>query len=140
VRLEGKAFGDVPLNLEYKLEVWDSSNSAGVIIDAVRAAKIVADRSIGGPVTSPAAYFMKSPPVQRSDNEARTRGQVHQRRDRTLSPSPPDPPPADLVGRSGDATRRRAGRRAAAARRVKRCHGLAGQRPQQPRRVDKMGP
>ncbi len=72
VRLEGRAFGDVPLNLEYKLEVWDSPNSAGVIIDALRAAKIAKDRGIGGPVTSAAAYFMKSPPVQMEDGAART--------------------------------------------------------------------
>lgn len=71
VRLEGRAFGDVPLNLEYKLEVWDSPNSAGVIIDAVRAAKIALDRGIGGPLTSASAYFMKSPPVQRDDEAAR---------------------------------------------------------------------
>jgi len=70
VRLEGKAFGDVPLNLEYKLEVWDSPNSAGVIIDAVRAAKIALDRGIAGPVTSASSYFMKSPPEQYSDSEA----------------------------------------------------------------------
>jgi myo-inositol-1-phosphate synthase len=71
VRLEGKAFGDVPLNLEYKLEVWDSPNSAGIIIDALRAAKIARDRGIGGPILSPSSYFMKSPPVQYSDDEAR---------------------------------------------------------------------
>jgi myo-inositol-1-phosphate synthase len=71
VRLEGRAFGDVPLNLEYKLEVWDSPNSAGVIIDALRAAKIAKDRGIGGPVTSAAAYFMKSPPEQMEDRAAR---------------------------------------------------------------------
>ncbi len=71
VRLEGRAFGDVPLNLEYKLEVWDSPNSAGVIIDAVRAAKIAKDRGIGGPVLSAASYFMKSPPVQYTDDAAR---------------------------------------------------------------------
>jgi myo-inositol-1-phosphate synthase len=71
VRLEGRAFGDVPLNLEYKLEVWDSPNSAGVIIDAVRAAKIALDRGIGGPVLSAASYFMKSPPVQYADDVAR---------------------------------------------------------------------
>ncbi|HWG27243.1 inositol-3-phosphate synthase [Actinospica sp.] len=71
VRLEGRAFGDVPLNLEYKLEVWDSPNSAGVIIDAVRAAKIALDRGIGGPILSASSYFMKSPPVQYSDDEAR---------------------------------------------------------------------
>ena len=71
VRLEGRAFGDVPLSLEYKLEVWDSPNSAGIIIDAVRAAKIAKDRGIGGPILSAASYFMKSPPVQYSDDEAR---------------------------------------------------------------------
>ncbi|MDQ6875675.1 MAG: inositol-3-phosphate synthase [Actinomycetota bacterium] len=71
VRLEGRAFGDVPLNLEYKLEVWDSPNSAGVIIDAVRSAKIAKDRGIGGPILSASSYFMKSPPVQYSDDEAR---------------------------------------------------------------------
>jgi myo-inositol-1-phosphate synthase len=71
VRLEGRAFGDVPLNLEYKLEVWDSPNSAGIIIDAIRAAKIAKDRGIGGPILSASSYFMKSPPVQYSDDEAR---------------------------------------------------------------------
>jgi len=71
VRLEGRSFGDVPLNLEYKLEVWDSPNSAGVIIDAVRAAKIAKDRGIGGPLLSASSYFMKSPPVQYSDDAAR---------------------------------------------------------------------
>jgi myo-inositol-1-phosphate synthase len=71
VRLEGKSFGDTPLNLEYKLEVWDSPNSAGVIIDAVRAAKIAKDRGIGGPLISPSSYFMKSPPEQFSDDDAR---------------------------------------------------------------------
>ncbi|TCO64738.1 inositol-3-phosphate synthase [Actinocrispum wychmicini] len=70
VRLEGRAFGDVPLNMEYKLEVWDSPNSAGVIIDAVRAAKIALDRGIGGPIESASSYFMKSPPIQYSDSEA----------------------------------------------------------------------
>ena len=71
VRLEGRAFGDVPLNLEYKLEVWDSPNSAGVIIDAIRCAKIALDRKIGGPILSAASYFMKSPPVQYFDDQAR---------------------------------------------------------------------
>ena len=71
VRLEGRAFGDVPLNLEYKLEVWDSPNSAGIIIDAVRAAKLARDRGIGGPILSASSYFMKSPPEQYSDDEAR---------------------------------------------------------------------
>jgi myo-inositol-1-phosphate synthase len=71
VRLEGRAFGDVPLNLEYKLEVWDSPNSAGIIIDAVRAAKLALDRGIGGPILSASSYFMKSPPEQYSDDAAR---------------------------------------------------------------------
>ncbi|GAA2443234.1 inositol-3-phosphate synthase [Actinomadura vinacea] len=71
VRLEGRSFGDTPLNLEYKLEVWDSPNSAGVIIDAVRAAKIAKDRGIGGPILSASSYFMKSPPEQYSDDDAR---------------------------------------------------------------------
>ncbi|GAA1678142.1 inositol-3-phosphate synthase [Fodinicola feengrottensis] len=71
VRLEGRAFGDVPLNLEYKLEVWDSPNSAGIIIDAIRAAKIAKDRGVGGPLLSAASYFMKSPPEQYSDSQAR---------------------------------------------------------------------
>jgi myo-inositol-1-phosphate synthase len=72
VRLEGRAFGDVPLNLEYKLEVWDSPNSAGVIIDAVRCAKVALDRGIGGPLLGASSYFMKSPPVQYRDDDART--------------------------------------------------------------------
>lgn len=73
VRLEGRAFGDVPLNLEYKLEVWDSPNSAGVIIDALRCAKLALDRGIGGPLISPASYFMKTPPVQYTDDQAQAR-------------------------------------------------------------------
>ena len=71
IRLEGRNFGDVPLNLELKLEVWDSPNSAGVIIDAVRCAKVALDRGIGGPLLGASAYFMKSPPVQYTDDEAR---------------------------------------------------------------------
>ncbi len=73
VRLEGRAFGDAPLNLEYKLEVWDSPNSAGIIIDAIRAAKIAKDRGIGGALLSASSYLMKSPPEQREDNEGRAR-------------------------------------------------------------------
>jgi len=71
VRLEGRAFGDVPLNMEYKLEVWDSPNSAGIIIDAIRAAKIALDRGIGGPLLAASSYLMKSPPVQRPDDQGR---------------------------------------------------------------------
>jgi myo-inositol-1-phosphate synthase len=70
IRLEGRNFGDVPLNIELKLEVWDSPNSAGVIIDAVRCAKLALDRGVGGPLLGPSAYFMKSPPVQYRDDEA----------------------------------------------------------------------
>jgi myo-inositol-1-phosphate synthase len=71
VRLEGRAFGDVPLTMEYKLEVWDSPNSAGIIIDAVRAAKIALDRGIGGAIISASTYLMKSPPVQMPDDQGR---------------------------------------------------------------------
>ena len=71
VRLEGTTFGDVPLSLEYKLQVWDSPNSAGIVIDAVRAAKIALDRGLAGPVLAPSSYFMKSPAVQHEDTEAR---------------------------------------------------------------------
>jgi myo-inositol-1-phosphate synthase len=71
IRLEGESFGGVPLNMELKLEVWDSPNSAGVIIDALRCAKVALDRGIGGPLLGPSAYFMKSPPVQYRDEEAR---------------------------------------------------------------------
>jgi len=71
IRLEGRNFGDVPLNIELKLEVWDSPNSAGVIIDAVRCCKIALDRGIGGPLDGPSSYFMKSPAVQHHDDEAR---------------------------------------------------------------------
>ncbi|MHB8430806.1 MAG: inositol-3-phosphate synthase [Acidimicrobiales bacterium] len=68
IRMEGRNFGDVPLNLELKLEVWDSPNSAGVIIDALRCAKLGLDRGLGGPLLGPCAYFMKSPPVQYHDD------------------------------------------------------------------------
>src|SRR5881275_3671881 len=71
VRLEGRAFGDVPLNMEYKLEVWDSPNSAGVVIDALRCCKIAKDRGLGGPILPASSYFMKSPPVQMRDELAR---------------------------------------------------------------------
>jgi myo-inositol-1-phosphate synthase len=73
VRLEGRAFGDVPLNMEYKLEVWDSPNSAGIIIDAIRAAKIAKDRGLGGPIIGASSYLMKSPPVQLPDDQGRAR-------------------------------------------------------------------
>src|SRR5687767_1204767 len=71
IRMEGTTFGDVPLNLELKLEVWDSPNSAGVVIDAIRCAKLALDRKLGGTIVAPASYFMKSPPQQIPDDEAR---------------------------------------------------------------------
>ena len=71
IRLEGRNFGDAPVNLEYKLEVWDSPNSAGIIIDAIRAAKIAKDRGVGGPILSASSYFMKSPPEQYPDDVCR---------------------------------------------------------------------
>lgn len=73
IRLEGTTFGDVPLNLELKLEVWDSPNSAGVVIDAVRCAKLGLDRGLSGALTAPSSYFMKSPPIQYTDDEARAK-------------------------------------------------------------------
>jgi myo-inositol-1-phosphate synthase len=71
IRMEGRTFGDVPLLVEVKLEVWDSPNSAGVVIDAVRCCKLALDRGIKGALTAPSSYFMKTPPVQYSDDEAR---------------------------------------------------------------------
>jgi myo-inositol-1-phosphate synthase len=71
IRLEGQAFGDVPLNVELKLEVWDSPNSAGIVIDALRCAKLAKDRGLSGPLIGRSAYFMKSPPVQFTDEAAR---------------------------------------------------------------------
>jgi myo-inositol-1-phosphate synthase len=71
IRIEGREFGDIPVNLELKLEVWDSPNSAGVVIDALRCAKLALDRGVGGPLIGPSSYFMKSPPVQFADSEAR---------------------------------------------------------------------
>ena len=73
VRLEGHGFGNAPTSLEYKLEVWDSPNSAGVVIDAIRAAKVALDAGLGGPVEAASAYLMKSPPVQLPDPVARAR-------------------------------------------------------------------
>ena len=73
IRMEGTTFGNVPLNLELKLEVWDSPNPAGIVVDAVRCAKLALDRGVGGALTGPSSYFMKSPPVQFTDAEARSR-------------------------------------------------------------------
>ena len=71
IRVEGRGFGDVPLDLELKLQVWDSPNSAGVVIDAIRCARVALDHGEGGPIEGPSAYFMKSPPVQHRDPVAR---------------------------------------------------------------------
>jgi myo-inositol-1-phosphate synthase len=71
IRLEGTTFGEIPLNVELKLEVWDSPNSAGVVIDAVRCCKLALDRGLSGTIVEPSSYFMKSPPVQFTDDEAR---------------------------------------------------------------------
>ena len=73
IRLEGTTFGDVPLNLELKLEVWDSPNSAGVVIDAIRCARLALDRKIGGALIGPSSYYMKSPPEQFTDHAALAR-------------------------------------------------------------------
>ena len=71
IRLEGTSFGNVPLTIEMKLEVWDSPNSAGIVTDAIRCARLALDRGVSGPLIGPSAYFMKSPPVQFSDDAAR---------------------------------------------------------------------
>jgi len=83
IRMEGTTFGDVPLNLEAKLEVWDSPNSAGVVIDAVRCAKLALDRGLSGPLIAPASYFMKTPPKQFRDNIARDMTEAFIRGDET---------------------------------------------------------
>ncbi|MDD5666715.1 MAG: hypothetical protein PHS26_05325, partial [Actinomycetota bacterium] len=71
IRLEGREFGDVPMSVEFKLEVWDSPNSAGIVIDAIRCCKLAMDRGMSGALLGPSAYFMKSPPVQYSDDMAK---------------------------------------------------------------------
>jgi myo-inositol-1-phosphate synthase len=73
LKMEGRTFGDVPLNIELKMEVWDSPNSAGVVIDAIRCCKLALDRGLSGTMVGPSAYFMKSPPIQYSDDEARVK-------------------------------------------------------------------
>ena len=85
IRMEGTTFGNVPLNCEVKLEVWDSPNSAGVVIDAVRCAKLALDRGIGGALTGPSSYFMKTPPVQFTDDEARLHVEEFIRGDQVLA-------------------------------------------------------
>jgi myo-inositol-1-phosphate synthase len=82
IRMEGTTFGNVPINCEVKLEVWDSPNSAGVVIDAIRCAKLALDRGIGGALNGPSSYFMKSPPAQVTDDEAREQVEAFIRGDR----------------------------------------------------------
>jgi myo-inositol-1-phosphate synthase len=90
IRMEGRTFGDVPLNLEAKLEVWDSPNSAGVVIDAIRCLKIARDRGLAGALVSPSAYFMKSSPIQYTDDKAREMVEsfIQGEDNATLPPSP----------------------------------------------------
>ncbi len=91
IRMEGRNFGDVPLNVELKLEVWDSPNSAGVVIDAVRCAKVALDRGIGGPLLGPSSYFMKSPPAQYPDDVC------HRMVEEFIAGTPADTDLADLT-------------------------------------------
>jgi len=99
IKMEGRTFGDVPLNLELKMEVWDSPNSAGVVIDAIRCCKLALDRGLGGAIVAPSAYFMKSPPIQYSDDEARTRTEAFiAGRDQEIPISLPEPELAEIKG------------------------------------------
>ena len=99
LRMEGRTFGDVPLNLELKLEVWDSPNSAGVVIDAIRCCKLARDRGLSGTIVGPSAYFMKSPPIQYSDEEARTRTEEFIAGQEQECPvSLPEPEPVEVEG------------------------------------------
>jgi myo-inositol-1-phosphate synthase len=99
IRLEGTGFGDVPINVELKLEVWDSPNSAGIVIDAVRCAKLALDRGVGGTLEGPSSYFMKSPPVQHPDSVARELTEEFIRGDAApAAPAPAEEPaPATTV-------------------------------------------
>ncbi len=94
IKMEGRTFGDVPLNLELKMEVWDSPNSAGVVIDALRCCKLALDRGLSGAIVAPSAYFMKSPPIQYSDDEARLKTEAFitgQEQEEPVSLSEPQP-------------------------------------------------
>ena len=99
IRMEGTTFGNVPLNCELKLEVWDSPNSAGVVIDAVRCAKLAMDRGIGGALVGPSSYFMKSPPTQFTDYEARLRTEAF------IRGEPSEVPRTARAGESAEAPR-----------------------------------
>jgi len=104
IRMEGRSFGDVPLNIEFKLEVWDSPNSAGVVIDAVRCVKLALDRGISGSLTGPSAYFMKSPAVQYSDDEAREMVEAFIRSDDATAISDADSAPDSVNPVAADRT------------------------------------
>lgn len=106
IRMEGTTFGNVPLQCEVKLEVWDSPNSAGVVIDAIRCAKLAKDRGIGGPVLAPSSYFMKSPPQQFTDDEARELVEAFIRGDAEAM-GPPEPRPAPAVNVAVDPSEQR---------------------------------
>ncbi len=99
IKMEGRTFGDVPLNLELKMEVWDSPNSAGVVIDAIRCSKLALDRGLSGTIVAPAAYFMKSPPIQYSDDEARLKTEAFIMGEEQEGPvSLPEPQLAEIKG------------------------------------------
>jgi len=99
IKMEGRTFGDVPLNVELKMEVWDSPNSAGVVIDAIRCCKLALDRGLSGAIVAPASYFMKSPPIQYSDDEARTKTEAFIAGEEQEGPiSLPEPQLAEVKG------------------------------------------
>jgi len=101
IRMEGTTFGNVPLNCEVKLEVWDSPNSAGVVIDAVRCAKLAMDRGIAGALNGPSSYFMKSPPLQVTDNEAREQVEAFVRGDGKTAPMWSGSPARSKIKKTG---------------------------------------
>jgi myo-inositol-1-phosphate synthase len=118
IRMEGTTFGNVPLNCEVKMEVWDSPNSAGVVIDAVRCAKLALDRGIGGPVLAPSSYFMKSPPQQFTDDEARELVEAFIRGDAEAAAPPRRPVELAPPRRPAEFAPRRAARAAQPGRRA----------------------
>ena len=104
IKMEGRTFGDVPLNLELKMEVWDSPNSAGVVIDALRCCKLALDRGLSGAIVAPSAYFMKSPPIQYSDDEARLKTEAFISGQEQKGPvSLPEPQPVGVEGQAAPA-------------------------------------
>ena len=108
IRMEGTTFGDVPLNAELKLEVWDSPNSAGVVIDAVRCLKLGLDRGLSGTLVGPSSYFMKSPPIQIHDDIARERVEAFIRGDDVETLHGDEPARAKAPGKPAPSTKRRA--------------------------------